>query len=198
MAAASGGGSAGGAGQQTSMHCRRTRGERRQAASQIRRSTHSPWALLAVLLCSSSCDATASAGMRTKNGCECLQYTSTEAGEVFEGCHPSQNFCDVAPGCDGAKDADAILNYGGWDECSVASDSTAAPSSPPVDASQLQNLAQMPRSAAEGSAKDSAGGQGAAGAAAQRALDSLKVSQQGRVISVEGADIETSLRYLLA
>ena len=45
----------------------------------------------------------------------------SRSGEMFEGCGwPEYGWCDVEPGCAGAKEASAPgdeLVYDGWDEC---------------------------------------------------------------------------------
>ena len=60
-----------------------------------------PAALLLLLLCAVALSTAAAGASGTVHGCECLQFTSTESGDVFEGCHPTQKFCDVKTGCPG-------------------------------------------------------------------------------------------------
>lgn len=51
----------------------------------------------------------------TKNGCECLPTTFDYDNENhWDGCG-KENWCDVQPGCENAKEK--TVEYDGWDEC---------------------------------------------------------------------------------
>eukprot|EP01052_Picozoa_sp_SAG31_P048939 SAG31_NODE_10482_length_1133_cov_1.247582_1_plen_173_part_00 len=57
----------------------------------------------------------------TEGGCTCLPFSEDGRGTVLgSGCIASEggSWCDVAPGCTGAKEA--TDGYAGWDSCSTA------------------------------------------------------------------------------
>ena len=57
----------------------------------------------------------------TRNGCTCLPQSIDTRGNVFTGCNaPRGQWCDVLPGCAGARPGKIGGNYGGWDYCGPA------------------------------------------------------------------------------
>jgi hypothetical protein len=67
-----------------------------------------------------------SVGAETLHGCTCLPR-SVDTGEVVhDGCGwPEQGWCDVEPGCEGARNVSTAGDYDGWDECACTSDHTS-------------------------------------------------------------------------
>ena len=137
----------------------------------------------------------------TKAGCRCMPTSlDHNTGKYFEGCGwPTQGWCDVAPGCAGAREASAPddeLRYDGWDECLPGEevptsptelDDLAAAERAKVQAQALADLAAAQETAKRKAAEEKAAADAAAAeekakaeerAAAEKAFWQAKVAAE--------------------
>ena len=74
----------------------------------------------------------------TDAGCTCLPFSHSGSKVMGSGCIPNADgtaggWCDVAGGCDGAREQDtAGSGYAGWDACAVSGAEVSCPAPPPA------------------------------------------------------------------